>query len=171
KAAGQQNNDKKSSQTETREIIIRKKGEKDAKVTIEFKDDKVMVNGKPLIEFKDDAITIHNKKVIIRDGDGFAFRDFDFDFDVDNMMNMKSRAFLGVSTESQQGGGVIIKSLVKGEAAEKAGLKENDVITQLDGKKINTPQELFEAVNSKKPGDEVKVNYQRDKRSEEHTSE
>lgn len=54
--------DKKASQ----EIIIRKKGEKDTKITVEIKGDKVTINGKPLSEFKDDEITINKRNIIVR---------------------------------------------------------------------------------------------------------
>src|SRR5688500_19473399 len=40
------------------EIIIKRKGDKDTKVTIEIKGDDVIVNGKPLAEFDDESIVI-----------------------------------------------------------------------------------------------------------------
>ena len=48
------------------EIIIRKKGDKDAKITVEISGDKVTINGKPLAEFKDDEATINRRNIIIR---------------------------------------------------------------------------------------------------------
>ena len=55
---------------ETQEIIIRKKGEKDSKITVEIKGDKITINGKPLSEYKDDEVTINKRNIIIRDGKG-----------------------------------------------------------------------------------------------------
>ena len=49
---------------ETQEIIIRKKGQKDAKISVEINGDKVTINGKPLSEFKDDEITINKRNII-----------------------------------------------------------------------------------------------------------
>src|SRR5690606_31376542 len=51
--------------TETQEIIIKKKGDKDAKLTLEFNDNKILINGKSLLEFNDDEISINNRKIII----------------------------------------------------------------------------------------------------------
>lgn len=54
------------------EIIIRHKGDKDAKVTVEIKDGQVLVDGKPVSDFEDSTISIHKRKIKIRtpDGDG-----------------------------------------------------------------------------------------------------
>ncbi len=57
--------------------------------------------------------------------------------------------------------------MAKGSAAEKAGLKEGDVITKLGSKKINDPEELMDAVTSYKPKEEVKINYERNGKSNE----
>ncbi len=40
-------------------------------------------------------------------------------------------------------------------------LKVNDIITKVDGKKIDTPDKLAAAVKAKKPGDKVKITVQR----------
>lgn len=45
------------------EIIIRRKNDKDVKVTVEVKDGQVYVNGKPVAEFDDNNISIRKKKV------------------------------------------------------------------------------------------------------------
>ncbi|HNF02670.1 MAG TPA: hypothetical protein PLH62_09795, partial [Ferruginibacter sp.] len=55
---------------ESQEIIIRKKGDKDAKITVEISGDKITINGKPLAEFKDDEVTINRRNIIIRDRKG-----------------------------------------------------------------------------------------------------
>jgi serine protease Do len=50
--------------------------------------------------------------------------------------------------------GVLVRSVVKDSAAEKAGIKAGDVITKVDGSKVTTPNELSSAVrsaSSKKP--------------------
>ena len=68
-----------SNNKETQEIIIRKKGGKDTKVTLEITGNKVLINGKPMAEFKEDGITINNRKVIIRDGNKITM---DFNDDI-----------------------------------------------------------------------------------------
>ena len=63
----------KGDKKETQEIIIRKKGDKDTKVTVEITGNKVIVNGKPLAEFSEDGITINNRKIIVREGNSMTF--------------------------------------------------------------------------------------------------
>lgn len=157
--------DDKGKKTETEEVIIRNKGDKDATITIQFSGDQVLINGKPLIEFKDDGITINKRKIIIKDRDAFDIESFNFEgfpfIDQADGRMEKSRTFLGVVTEETKGG-VLVKSVTPGSAADKAGLKADDVITKFDGKKIGTPQELYDAVTAKKGEDVVKINFDRD---------
>ena len=44
--------------------------------------------------------------------------------------------------------GVLIRSVAKESAAEKAGIKAGDVITKVDGTKVTTPNELSSALRS-----------------------
>ena len=44
------------------EIIIKRKGDKDSKVTIEIKDGQVFINGKPADDFDDDNLIIRRKR-------------------------------------------------------------------------------------------------------------
>jgi len=152
---------------ESQEIIIRKKGDKDAKIIIETKGDKVTINGKPISEFKDDEITINRRNIIIRDGKGNmryrvspdAFDGFSGFWNDDNA---ESRAFLGVTTERAEDGGAKITQVSKESAAEKAGLKVGDVITKVGETKIDDSGTLYDAISAQKPKDEVKVYYKRD---------
>jgi len=152
---------------DTQEIVIRKKGDKDSKITVEIKGDKITINGKPLSEFKDDEITINKRNVIIRDGKGnsrYSFTPGDFGFDNFSFGgNGKSepRAFLGVTTDEADGGAKIT-DVTKESAAEKAGLKVGDVITKVGDKKVEDPSSLFDAVQANKPKDDVKISYKRD---------
>ena len=151
---------------ESQEIIIRKKGDKDAKITLEIKGDKITINGKPLSEYKDDEISINRRNIIIRDGKGNMRYSLSPDvFDGFNGFwndeNAESRAFLGVTTEKTEAGAKIT-DVTKESAAEKAGLKEGDVITKLGDKSIDGPESLYDAVSGQKPKDEVKLSYKRD---------
>ena len=160
--------DGKSSDKESQEIIIRKKGDKDASINIQITGDKVTINGKPLIEFKDDEITVNKRNIIVRDGDRFRLRDdlapleglnnFSFDFNDDDA---EPGAFLGVTTDKDDKGAKI--SLVTKEtSAAKAGLQKDDIITKVGDKKIDGPESLSEAISAKKPKDDLKVYYLRD---------
>jgi serine protease Do len=44
--------------------------------------------------------------------------------------------------------GVLVRSVLKDTAAEKAGIKAGDVITKVDGSKVTTPNELVSAIRS-----------------------
>ncbi len=161
---------------ETQEIVIRKKGEKDSKITVEIKGDKITINGKPLSEFKDDEITINKRNITIRNGKGnlrYQMTPGDFyEFEGMNLWNdakERSGAFLGVTTEANNDGandtklqGAEITEVSKGSAAEKAGLKNGDVITKINGKKVDGPASLSDVVTSFKAKDEVTVYYKRD---------
>jgi serine protease Do len=162
--------DKKESQ----EIIIRKKGEKDTKITVEIKGDQVTINGKPLSEFKDDQITVNRRNITIRDGKGGTrfqmnpedFEGFSFNTEDDGVPG----AFLGVTTNVYSDGndkegtykGAEVTNVTKGSAAEKAGLKNGDVITKINDKKVEDPNSLSNVVTSFKPKDEVTVYFKRD---------
>jgi len=159
---------------QNQEIIIRKKGEKDTKIIVEIKGDKVTINGKPLSEFKDDEITINKRNIIIRDGRGATrFKMAPEDFEGMTFFNDDhngSGAFLGVTTKTinegtdnaKATGGAEITNVTKGSAAEKAGLKNGDVITKVNDKKVENPESLSAAINSFKAKDEVTVYYTRD---------
>lgn len=53
--------------------------------------------------------------------------------------------------------GVGIVSVTKGSPAEKAGIKENDIILEFDGNKVSTVEEINEIKATKQEGDKVKV--------------
>ncbi len=59
----------------------------------------------------------------------------------------------------ERGNGLTVYRVVPGSAADKAGLRVHDVLTELDGKKIGSQQDLREAVTAHKPGDEVTVKF------------
>lgn len=81
----------------------------------------------------------------------------------------ESGAFLGVTTNAFKEGsndaaskGAQVTNVTKGSAAEKAGLKNGDVITRINDKKVDDPESLSEIVTSFKAKDEVTVYYTRE---------
>ncbi len=58
--------------------------------------------------------------------------------------------------------GVLIRSVVPGEPAEKGGIKANDVITAIDGTALATPRDLQRIVSSSPVGKRVRVLVMRD---------
>src|ERR1700731_738983 len=55
------------------EIVIKRKDNKDAKVTIEIKDGQVLVDGKPVSEYDNDKLSVRKKKIRVMDGSTFSF--------------------------------------------------------------------------------------------------
>jgi serine protease Do len=156
----------KLKESKEEEIVIRKNGDKDAKVTVEMKGDDILINGKPLSEFKDDDIAVIKRKKITRNGNKVFMMPGEGNdiFLNDGIDNEDTRPFLGVTTDRSDNGVKILK-VAKGSAAEKAGLKEGDIITKIASKKINDPEELMDVVKSYKPKDEIKIYYKRDGKS------
>ncbi len=78
------------------------------------------------------------------------------------------RAFLGVVATKIEGEdldlekGARINKVVKGSAAEKAGLKEGDIITVLDGKEVSGFSDVAESIRANQPGDKIKIELLRD---------
>jgi serine protease Do len=165
KVLAQEEGIQKKDESVTQEIIIRKKGDKDTKVTIQINGDKVLINGKPMVEFNEDGITVNKRKIIIRDGDEMQFAEgMDFpgegSFSWNSSGKPEKRAFLGVNTAIDDKG-AIITNINGGTAAEKAGLLVDDIIIKVNDEKISSPESLSAAIRSKKPGEEVKIRYLR----------
>ena len=58
--------------------------------------------------------------------------------------------------------GLYVIDVVAEGAAEEAGLKEGDIITKLDGRVIASSSDLQERIYRLRPGDKVKLTYERD---------
>jgi serine protease Do len=163
--------------TDSQEIIIRKKGNKNTKVVIEIKDGKYFVNGKPLEKYDDGNISI-----VVSDPEGFE--NFDMapvapippmppisisPFREDAMRQMRmsrdlanmNAAFLGVACKEAEKNGATVIEVTAGSAAEKAGLQKGDVITRVDDHKIDNPKVLTEVIRGYKPDQTVKLVFLR----------
>ncbi|MCI0331284.1 MAG: PDZ domain-containing protein [candidate division Zixibacteria bacterium] len=57
--------------------------------------------------------------------------------------------------------GVLVSKLVGGGPAERAGLKQGDVVLSLDGRKMESENEFRQFLNEKKPGDVIQVKVMR----------
>ncbi len=148
------------SDTKSSEVIIIKNNDKDNKITVETKNGEVFINGKPASEYKDDNVSVitgkgnRNNLTISRNDNMQFFSDH------------KNQPFLGVTTEKTNNG-VKITDVSESSAAEKAGLKEGDIITKVDNKKITDPEDLTDAISSRKPKDEVKIYFSRNGKFDE----
>lgn len=146
------------------EIVIKRKGgNKNAKVTVEIKDGEVLVDGKKIEDYRDGNIIVQHRVIRPRDGNMPSGGGEMFFPEDDNAWSAitPNPAVLGVITEKQEAAGATITEVSEGSAAEKAGLKEGDVITRVNDKAISEPQELYEAIGELKPGDKVTVTYKR----------
>ena len=56
-----------------------------------------------------------------------------------------------------EGGGVKLDGVSEGSPAEKAGLKEGDVIVKFAGKDVKDIESYMAAMAGSKPGDEVEI--------------
>ncbi len=59
--------------------------------------------------------------------------------------------------------GVLVGSVIKGSPAQKAGMKEGDVVLEIDNKPVKTFQELLQTVGSERIGKTIKVTLWRNK--------
>jgi len=79
---------------------------------------------------------------------------------------MAEVGFIGIQA-SEGDGGVLIARLVPDGAASEAGLKEGDIITSLNGEKVEDPISFGGLIRGCKAGEEVKVGYLREGKSAE----
>jgi serine protease Do len=116
------------------------------------------------ITVKGDSVTVSNIDV------------FEIDEDAEDMMAPPppppapmNAAFLGVITESVEKG-AMINSVSENSPAQKAGLKEDDIITKVNDKKIDGPNALYEVVGEFKPDDKINITYLREGKEKKTTA-
>jgi len=167
----------KSDKKDVEQIIITRKNADKGKVTVEIDGDKVTVNGKPIEDLKGDDISVNRHK--IKDGHTvMAYNSpgsaWSYNWNDDDNFKMLyedgNTAMLGVVTESDDDG-LRITDITEGSGADKAGLKEDDIITKVDDKKVDDPDDLTKLTRSHKPGDKVNITYLRDKKELKVTAE
>ncbi|MCL5736937.1 MAG: trypsin-like peptidase domain-containing protein [Actinobacteria bacterium] len=83
-----------------------------------------------------------------------------------------THAYLGVGTQTvtpdlqQQFGlsrssGILVAEITPGGPADKAGIKQGDIVTKIDGTDMTVSSDLLVAIRDKKPGDTVQVTIDR----------
>jgi S1-C subfamily serine protease len=77
-----------------------------------------------------------------------------------------SRGWIGVRISPGDNGLVKIDEISKNSPAQKAGLRDGDMILTIDGKSIKTPDEVSRVVKALKPQQKVKVEFLRGKTKE-----
>ena len=160
----------KTEKKDVQTIVITRKGESKDKVTVEINGDKVTVNGKPIEDMKDGDITVKTHK----GGNVYTYTgpsgNWSWNGNGDLLNENENAAMLGVVTEEVDGG-VKITDVTDESGAQKAGLKEDDIITKVDDKKIDDPDDLTKVIRGHKAGDKVTITYLRDKKEQKTTTE
>lgn len=72
-----------------------------------------------------------------------------------------NKAFLGVATKASSEGALIV-DVNEGSPAAKAGLKEDDIITQVNKEKIEGPSDLYKVIGQYKADDKITIEYIRE---------
>lgn len=165
------------------EIVIKQKGDKDTKLTLEIKNGDFFINGKPLEKFDDQNIVVEKRKLDENEWPDLAYSRSPFrENQMDQEMQLRNlerdlnrqkilqksieirmnSAFLGVSSRKAEKGGATVLEVTKGSPAEKAGIKKGDIIIKVNESKIESPESLFEIVHGFKPGDKIKILFTRD---------
>ena len=72
------------------------------------------------------------------------------------------RAVLGVEYRNNDNGeGVVVAAVREGSAAEEAGIEPDDIITHIDGTKLDQTNTLTEIIGKLRPNDKVKITVKR----------
>lgn len=92
-------------------------------------------------------------------------QNFEFKMPGDNLfyMSPNGRPRLGLrAQDTEDGKGVKVLDVDDDSPADKAGLKEDDIITSIDGKSINSADELLTAYKDNKDKSAIKISVLRD---------
>jgi putative serine protease PepD len=70
-------------------------------------------------------------------------------------------AYLGLSTTTASGGGAEVAEATSGGPADRAGLRAGDVVTEVDGQRVEDPEDVADAIEDNSPGDHVSLTVNR----------
>jgi serine protease Do len=134
-------------------------------------------SGGPLINMRGEIVGINT--MIIAGGSGIGFA-IPIDQAKDIIAQLKTggevtRGWLGVTIQDLKGNlaeyygvqdksGVLVASVVPGDPADRAGIQPNDIITEVEGKKVTTSRDLTNLAAKLDVGDTAKVTVLREGR-------
>lgn len=140
-------------------------------------------SGGPLLNAAGEVIGINSAKVQTAEGLGFAIPINIAKPIVDEFIARGefSRVYLGIrrplwidldhyaqfierTIESQAKYGVYVESVVPDSPADRAGLRSGDIITELDGEKLDTKSKLIRILYRQRPGKSANIVFLRDGR-------
>lgn len=133
-------------------------------------------SGGPLLNMKGEVIGINSSKIAASsvEGVGYSIPISEATPIIDELMNREvltdaQKGYLGISgkTVTEEASnfnmpeGVYVAEVSKDGAADKAGIKQGDIITAINGIKVTTIESLKEKANSYKKGTKVKIALKR----------
>jgi serine protease Do len=177
-AIAQKEDKREKGDKDVQQVIVTKSGNKGEKITIEINGDDVKINGRPASEYEDKNKDVKVKVKKLKDMEALwpdaeapHRNSWTYNFGGDDMEHEDgNRAMLGVTTDKVEEGAEI-NNVNKGSAAEKAGLQPGDIITKIDDKKVESPDDLSKIIKGHKPGDKVSVTYLRNTKQQKTTAE
>ena len=130
-------------------------------------------SGGPLIDMEGRVIGINTAIVAGGDGIGFAIPASMAARIIDQLKETGevTRGWIGVGIQAldrdlreyyEVDGGVLITDVFGDDPADKAGIREGDIVTKVNGNPVDSPRELSRAVADVMPGDEAMLNIVRD---------
>ena len=139
------------------------------RVNVLIDGDKIIINGEEVAE-DDPRINGQGKNGVILKRMGTVGKNSKgnkvvegkpLDMNIDDVLAFatpaqNNAAFLGVLSEDNDLGAKI-NEVSEGSPAEKAGLKKDDIITNVNDTKITGPKDLYEAIGKFKPADKVEI--------------
>ncbi|MEG6616408.1 trypsin-like peptidase domain-containing protein [Peptococcaceae bacterium 1198_IL3148] len=131
-------------------------------------------SGGPLFNLNGEVVGINTAVNAQAQGIGFAIPTSTVQEVLDELIEIGrvTRPWMGVQIETvskelaqyyglDQDWGVLIGGVVQNSPAQMAGLKPGDIITNIDGKKVTTVDELTDIVESKEVGEKLNVDINR----------
>jgi serine protease Do len=139
------------------------------RVNVLIDGDKIIINGEEVAE-NDPRINGQGKNGVIlkrimiprdKSKENKIVEGKPLDLNIDDVLSFatpaqSNAAFLGVISEENELGAKI-NEVSKGSPAEKAGLKKDDIITNVNDEKITGPKDLYDAIGKYKPSDKVQI--------------
>lgn len=131
-------------------------------------------SGGPLINVEGEVIGINSIKITSAEGIGFAIPINIIKPIIESFVQTGTfeEASIGIFSYDKEvipyldsglefSNGIYVAQVIKQGAADQAGIKEKDIITQIDQVKLNKMSELRRYIYTKKPGDQVTLIVQR----------